>query len=98
MKIIKELSILRGLSYEQIMEIAKNKKLLNFLYDEGTRVSNDISYLSDDISIFCDLICTYIDGKVLFECYYNIFNYVRNMMVSMSNNPLKTAQMITIIG
>ena len=60
----------------------------------------DISYLDSEGSceIFCNLIDFIGDGKVLFECYNEIFTYLRNCIINSSSNPIRTAAFITIIG
>jgi len=91
---MKKIDKLKGLSYNELIDIAEEKSMINFCLMEGA----DISYIADRIEVYCDFISILSEGKVFFECYYNMFNYIRNLLVATSKNPLKTAQIITISG
>ena len=50
------------------------------------------------LTIFADIIVYMIDGKILMECYADMFRYLRNLILKNSNNPIKTSAVISIIG
>ena len=98
--LLDELERLKNLNYNQLMTIAREQNIETFRYIEGNRFCNCISYLDKHTNneIFCDLIYFVMDGKVIFECWYDIFDYLRNCIVESSKNPIRSATMLTIIG
>ena len=91
---MEKINKIKGLSYKELINIAKEKSIINFCLME----SADISYIAERIEVYCDFISILSEGKVFFECYNNMFNYIRNLLIATSKNPLKTAQIITISG
>lgn len=91
---------LRGLNFEKMIEKAKEEPVYEFQLYEGNRVCNDISYLDPDhnCQIYCDIISIICEGKVFFECYWRMFEYLRNCIIESSKNPIRTATFVTIIG
>ena len=93
--LIKEL---KDKKYDELMEFAEEKQYQNFQLIEGNIYSNDISYIANKLTIFADIIVYMIDGKILMECYTDMFRYLRNLILKNSNNPIKTSAVISIIG
>ena len=93
--LIKEL---KDKKYDELMQIAEEKQYQNFQLIEGNIYSNDISYIANKLTIFADIIVYMIDGKILMECYADMFRYLRNLILKNSNNPIKTSAVISIIG
>lgn len=93
--LIKEL---KDKKYDELMEFAEEKQYQNFQLIEGNIYSNDISYIANKLIIFADIIVYMIDGKILMECYADMFRYLRNLILKNSNNPIKTSAVISIIG
>lgn len=90
----------RNLSKKDFMEelLKKNNRFVHFF--EGNKYTNDISYILDDtrLNIFCDLIYFADDGKTIFECYNSLFYYLRKTIIEKSNNPIKDAFVLCLIG
>lgn len=85
--------------YDEILEIAKEKKLYRFQFFEGSKFTNDVGYILKESRIaFCDIIGIEMDGKVFFECYYDIFYFLRNSIIESLKNELKDAIVVTLIG
>lgn len=93
--LIKEL---KDKKYDELMQIAEEKQYQNFQLIKGNIYSNDISYIANKLTIFADIIVYMIDGKILMECYADMFRYLRNLILKNSNNPIKTSAVISIIG
>lgn len=89
---------LENKKYAELMEIAEQKKYLNFQFLEGCIVTNDVSYLTDGLTAFADIIIYLSDGKIIMECYNAIFRYIRNQIIKNSANPIKTAMVVSITG
>ena len=96
----KELQKLKGLKYDELINIAKEQSLTNFQFLPRNVFCNYASYLTSDTNcrISCDIISFIGDGKVYLECYYDIFTYLRNCIINSSNNPIRTSTVITISG
>ena len=89
---------LENQKYDELMEIADEKECYNFqLLDCLFGFSNDISYITEDLFICADIIAFLGDGKIIMECYNDVFGYFRNQVIKNSNNPIKTAMVVTII-
>ena len=85
--------------YDEILEIAKEKKLYKFQFFEGSEFTNDVTYMLKKSRIaFCDIIGIEIDGKAFFECYYNIFSFLRNSIIESLKNELRDTIVVTLIG
>ena len=96
---IERLKELENKKYEELMEIAHEKRYINFEFLEGyIGFSNDISYLADGLTITADIIDFLNDGKIIIECYYNLFRYFRNQVIQNSSNPIRTAMVVSLIG
>lgn len=95
-----QLPLLENLKYDKLIEIAKDKDIYSFCYLEGSIFCNDISYLDNDGKslIYCDVIDFISEGKVDLEEYCEIFTYLRNCIINSSQNPIRTATVVTIIG
>lgn len=90
---------LENKKYEELMEIANSSKCYNFQLRECfAGFSNDISYIARELSICADIIEFLGNGKIIMECYGNVFRYLRNLAIKNSDNPIKTAMMVTIVG
>ena len=91
---------LKGLKYDKLIDIAKEKDLINFQFLDGNYINMDISYLDEESNcrIYGDFISFIGDGKVFLECYNSIFTYLRNCIINSSNNPIRTSVIITIYG
>ena len=95
-----QLATLKGLNYDDLIKIAKEKDVYSFQFLDGYRyICNDITYLDPESKdIYCDIIIFVDDGKVFLECWYGIFTYLRNRIIKSSNNPIRTATVVTISG
>lgn len=89
---------LKNKNYDELIELAKEKKYIEFQLTEGSIYSNDISYIADDLTIFADIIAYLFDGKILMESYNDTFRYIRNLIIRNSDNPIKTSAVISITG
>lgn len=89
---------LKNKNYDELMELAEEKKYEKFQLTEGSIYSNDISYIADDLTIFADIIVYLFDGEILMECYDDTFRYIRNLIIRNSVNLIKTSAVISIIG
>lgn len=80
---------IKGKSYNELIEIAQ-KGLAGFSYHKGKEaVVNNISYIEDELKIYCDLIWYISDGKFSYECYYDMFKFIRKHIIKSLKNPLK---------
>ena len=95
-----KLEQLKGLPFEEMIEVAREKYIYKFQFLEGNRVCNDISYLDPhgDNDRYCDIIDFISDGKVFLECYWDIFTYFRNCIIQLSKSPIRTGFVVTIVG
>ncbi len=91
---------IKGLKYDELMKSAKEDHIYSFELFEGSHFSSDISYLLEfsRANIFCDMIYYVIDGKVDFECWYEMFTYFRSCIIKSSTSPLSSSLVIDIIG
>ena len=87
-------------SYDELMEIANKRNLYGFSYLKGSILSNCAYYLdaSMESRIFCDIVDILSEGKILIEYYAGFFSYLRKCIIEKSNNPLKSALVVTVIG
>lgn len=99
-KIKQDLEKIKGKEYKELMEIATKHSLQSFCFFKGNEICNDAFYLDSDMKslIFCDIIDFYSTGKILIENYAIFFSYLRRCTIETSNNPIKTALVLTIIG
>lgn len=89
---------LENKKYDELMEIADEKECYNFQLLNGLfGFSNDISYIADGLTIGADIIAFLFDGKIIMECYNDVFRYFRNLVIKTSDNPIKTAMVVTIL-
>lgn len=95
---LKNFEELKGKSYEELIKISNEKSNYFFQRTEGNRVCNDVSYLTDGNIAYADVINYISDGKIFMECYHDIFDYIRSLMIKSSTNPIRTAAVVTIIG
>ena len=95
---LEKLQEIKGLSFSEIMETAYNKNIYVLQYLEGCLVANDISYITKKFIIYADVISYIGNGKIFMEECYNIFYYIRNLIIKSSKNPIRTAAVITIVG
>lgn len=91
---------IKGLKYDELIDIANEKSVYNFQFLDGNYINMDISYLDpkSDCRIYGDFISFIGDGKAFFECYNRIFTYLRNCIINSSNNPIRSSAIITIYG
>ena len=54
--------------------------------------------ISKNLDIYADIIEYISDGKIIMECWDSMFRYIRNLIVNSSNNPIKIAAVITLVG
>lgn len=95
---LEELEQVKGKSYNELIDISKEKSIYTFQFMEGSLWSNDISYLCDDLEIHADVISYILDGKIIIESYYELFRYFREKIIKTSNSPIKTACVVLTIG
>lgn len=89
---------LEGKSFEELVKISNEKSNYFFQKLEGNRFCNDVSYLTKGDFAYADIISYISDGKIFMECYYNMFDYIRKLIVKSSTNPIRTSAIVTIIG
>ena len=85
-------------SYDEIMEYADICSCICFQLDKGTIVSNNVNYLIPGHTAFADVIDYISDGKIIMECWNELFSYLRKAIIKGSNNPIRTAVVVTITG
>lgn len=92
-----ELKELKNMDYEGLIKCAKRNPISTFRFKRGDG-DNDISYLDPkgECVIYCDLIQFIQTGETFFECYNEMFTYFRNCIISSSNNPIRTAMILTL--
>lgn len=96
---VEEISKLEGKNYSELMNIAKEKSVIPFQYFEGYRVTNNVTYLSDyDFLCYADVISYLFDGKIIIESYGDLFDYLRKSIIQSSDNPIRDAAIVTMIG
>ena len=88
---------MQGKRYEEVKEMASNGEI-SFSCVKGSRVSNDISYLLDNHEGFADIMSIICDGKIIMECYSDIFYFMRNIIVNALKSKLRKCVVISIIG
>lgn len=89
---------IKSKKYDELVEIAKEKSIENFQFEQGFWICNDVSYLSKKVSIYADVVLYIFDGRAIMESYAGIFRYLRKTIIESSTNPIRTAVVITIIG
>ena len=94
-KYIKAKKELKGKNYKELLDIADKQSVYKF---QLLKYGNDISYMLENGGAYCQIISIESDGKVYFECYYDIFTFIRNSVIESLNNELKYAVVVTIIG
>jgi len=82
-----------------MIEYSKDYNRMPFYHSIGYfGICNDISYIFTNLR--CDAtvnMVNYItDGKIIMECWYNIFKYLREKLVNATDNVLKDALFLTI--
>lgn len=95
---LKDLKKIKGKSYDELIKISNDKSCFYFQMLEGNRVCNDVGYLADGETAYADVVTYISDGKIYMECYYQMFDYIRELIIKSSTNPIKTAAVVTIIG
>lgn len=88
---------IKGKKISEILKLAEEHPL-GFQYLEGSIVCNDISYLLKGHSGFADVIDLINDGKILMECYSDMFYFLRTNLVKALRTKLRKSIVITIIG
>ena len=83
---------------DEIMEYADIRSCICFQLDRGTIVSNNVNYLIPGHTAFADIIDYISDGKIIMECWNELFSYLRKAIIKSSNNPIRTAVVVTITG
>lgn len=95
---LKDLKKLKGKSYDELIEISNEKNCFFFQMLKGNRFCNNVGYLASSATAYADVITYISDGKIYMECYYQMFDYIRNLIMNSSTNPIKSAAVVTIIG
>ena len=88
---------IKGKKISEILKLAEEHPL-GFQYLEGSIVCNDISYLLKGHSGFANVIDLINDGKILMECYSDMFYFLRTNLVKALRTKLRKSIVITIIG
>lgn len=96
---IKFLDEFEGKTFDEMIEYSKDYNRMPFYHSIGYfGICNDISYIFTNLQ--CDAtvnMVNYItDGKIIMECWYNIFKYLREKLVNATDNVLKDALFLTI--
>ena len=93
-----KLKKLKGKKYQDLLEEAEDGSISSFDLMEGNKYSNNVSYLTNgDHECYADTIVYFCEGKVLMECYYHLFKYMRKLIIEGSKNPIKNAVMVALI-
>lgn len=88
---------IKGKKCSEIMEVSKEHPI-GFQYLDGSIICNDVSYLLKGHRGFADVIDLVNDGKILMECYSDIFYFLRTNLVKALKSKLRKSVVITIIG
>lgn len=93
-----QLKDLEDMKYDELIQVSKRGGINAFYFKRGDEISNDISYLDLEgkCKVYCDLIQFAQTGETIFECCKGMFTYFRNGIINSSENPLKTAIVITL--
>ena len=91
---------LKDLKYDELMKIAEKKSICSFQLNKGNYYSSDISYLLENsrANIFCDMVFYVLDGKIILECWYDVFTYLRKCIINSSTSTIKTSLVVDIVG
>lgn len=92
---------LKGKNMDEMIEYSKHYNRRPFFYSEGYfNVCNIVSYIFTDVNCDAtiDMVSYISDGKIIMECWFDIFDYLRDKLVKATDNPLKDALFITIEG
>ena len=59
---------------------------------------NDINYIAEEsnLGMYADILSFFSCGKVLIECYNELFDYLRDKIIKAIDNPLKDSIFITL--
>ena len=93
--VINNIEKLEDITYEKIMRLAKKNDNC-FKYRERKEYINDISYLTEDLNLFCDCISLISSEEIFVENYLSLWNILRDKIIMKLKNPLKTAIIITM--
>lgn len=98
---LKYLDEFEGKSFEEMISYSKERNERVFFYSEGyLRVNNDVSYIFTNVNCDAtiDMVSYISDGKIIMECWYELFCYLRDRISKSTNNPLKDAVFVCIDG
>lgn len=89
----------KGKTLDEMIEYSKDYNRLPFYHSNGYfSISNDISYIFTNIrcSATADMVTYITEGKIIMECWFSIFKYLREKLVNATDNILKDALFLTI--
>lgn len=88
-----------GKTLDEMIEYSKNYNRMPFYHSRGYfSISNDISYIFTNIqcNATADMVIYISEGKIIMECWFSIFKYLREKLVNATDNVLKDALFLTI--
>lgn len=90
-----------GKSFEEMIRYSKENNSKAFFYSEGyLKVTNIVSYIFTNVrcDASIDMVSYISDGKIIMECWFELFCYLRDRIAKSTNNPLKDAVFVVIDG
>lgn len=94
--LLREASGLKGRNFDEMIEIIDNG---GYQYVQFSNYWADVSYLDPEREAEIDVeerILYLIEGKVYMEHYDELFTYMRNAIIASSQNPIRTALVLTM--
>lgn len=91
----------KGKNFDEMIEFSKEENDPVFYYSEGYfNITNIVSYIftNVDCDATVDMVSYISEGKIIMECWYNMFCYLRDRIVKSTDNPLKDAIFVAIDG
>ncbi|MBR1883833.1 MAG: hypothetical protein IJ809_02650 [Clostridia bacterium] len=82
---------------KKLNEVGYSTKIDCFFLDNGGFYINDVSYISKcGATCYADMIVFICEGKILMECYFDVFRYLRQKIIESTESHIKDSIMITI--
>lgn len=91
-----ELDLIKDMDEEIILNMLRNEELNYFHYMNFDVMKSD--YLAYDLEIYSEGINYLSDGKIMMECYSELFQYINKIIRKSSHNPLKDTVYVMIVG
>lgn len=95
----KAIKTLQGKTAKEMVKIAEDHELYAFHYLPITYGNSYIKYMTNyNYHITCSQFSMVLDGKIIIECYSDVFSVLRNALVESLDNELKYTLIINITG